>query len=51
MLREGHLMARELPAYVSGHCGTGNCQRCRGQYKGTDCHCNCHTPTLFGEIR
>ena len=30
-------------AYVSGHCGTGNHDRCLGVYAGTPCTCEHHT--------
>lgn len=32
-----------VPRYVSGHCGIGGHDRCRGAYAGADCRCPCHT--------
>lgn len=38
--------AKVAPApsmYVSGFCGVGRHQQCRGVFAGVDCTCGCHT--------
>lgn len=33
------------PVYLSGWCGTGEHDRCRGTYASAECRCSCHAPS------
>lgn len=35
--------AKDVPVYVSGHCGVERHLVCAGQYAGVNCHCTCHS--------